>query len=336
MQCPSCKFENMPSITSCGRCGANLAVQTMTLDVHPPRAEKWRKRVRKPLRPFSKLRAALSQFRTNKDVFWDIVESGRAENRVSTNAVLFRMIFPGWAQRYLGFRVRGWCYSASWLFCMSASLLLIGSYLGAMLFGLAVMIHTMSCVELLMSRIEGGLRHWLESTGLATLILIVGYLLLLNTTYTYLQVLPLRAVAAPFATGDVLIASRGDTARVGDIVVYELPRAEVGTPGRLEVWRGQRVDRILAGPGQKVSLKNGELLIDGAAPQIPPLNPVHFSGTVDVVIGPRQWFILPSTDTTASYLPVATVCVVNQSAVQGVVLFRSYPLTRYGRITSIE
>ena len=47
MQCPSCRFENMPGLESCGRCGTLLSLSTVTIDVNPPRASKASKRLRK-------------------------------------------------------------------------------------------------------------------------------------------------------------------------------------------------------------------------------------------------------------------------------------------------
>src|SRR5437773_1641201 len=46
MQCPSCRFENMPGLDSCGRCGTSLSVSTATLDVNPPRASRTMKGMR--------------------------------------------------------------------------------------------------------------------------------------------------------------------------------------------------------------------------------------------------------------------------------------------------
>ncbi len=38
MQCPSCSFQNMPGSGNCARCGAMLALASIAIDVHPPRA----------------------------------------------------------------------------------------------------------------------------------------------------------------------------------------------------------------------------------------------------------------------------------------------------------
>ena len=49
MQCSSCRFENMPGVDVCGRCGSSLRLATAVLDVHPPRARPWAKRLRRYL-----------------------------------------------------------------------------------------------------------------------------------------------------------------------------------------------------------------------------------------------------------------------------------------------
>ena len=47
MQCPSCEFQNMPGLESCGRCGTSLGLRTAAIDVNPPRASRTAKRLRK-------------------------------------------------------------------------------------------------------------------------------------------------------------------------------------------------------------------------------------------------------------------------------------------------
>ena len=47
MQCSNCKFENMPAVTACGRCGATLQVASLPIDVNPPRASEAAKRWRR-------------------------------------------------------------------------------------------------------------------------------------------------------------------------------------------------------------------------------------------------------------------------------------------------
>src|SRR5690606_1826181 len=48
MQCPSCRFENMPGSGYCARCGASLLIGNV--DVIPPRASAMQRRVPAELR----------------------------------------------------------------------------------------------------------------------------------------------------------------------------------------------------------------------------------------------------------------------------------------------
>lgn len=38
MQCVNCRFENLPGLAACGRCGASLVLKKSVIAVDPPRA----------------------------------------------------------------------------------------------------------------------------------------------------------------------------------------------------------------------------------------------------------------------------------------------------------
>lgn len=253
--------------------------------------------------------------------------------------VFVRMIVPGWAQWYCGFPVRGGIYLGAYLFCLIVGIFLLGTGLGNLLMGLAVACHASSALDIILSR-EYGIRARLFSSMIILALLFWGlYIPLWTFTTRYFQPMTIRMSMAGIHAGDVLIVNPRGSAAVGESVIYEIPPAETtmanaGHGQRRYVWRGQRVDRILAGPGQHVILKNGKLAIDGKSSRFLPLAPIHSDWTLDVTVGPGQWLILPTTDPFSAMVPLPAVCLVPTRSITAVVLFRSYPYSRFGRLSS--
>lgn len=101
MQCPSCRFENMPGVTQCGRCGAHLRLGSVAvaIDVHPPRASQHAKRWRRRFRTVPSLRTPLAEMLQNMR---RAVLGGWEPPDVPAAGVIRRMIVPGWPQIYCG------------------------------------------------------------------------------------------------------------------------------------------------------------------------------------------------------------------------------------------
>src|SRR5262245_19626175 len=99
MQCPNCRFQNMPGLESCGRCGTSLALATAVLDVNPPRATSWQKHVRRwlPWRSVNNLRYAARDHRISVGKALDEAAIALPESRL-----LARLIIPGWAHFFQG------------------------------------------------------------------------------------------------------------------------------------------------------------------------------------------------------------------------------------------
>src|SRR5258708_22213495 len=95
MQCKNCEFENMPGVNACGRCGASLRLATAVIDVHPPRAGRWSKRIDRILPrglPY-RVRDAV-----NAMLFHSEVTAGALPEW----SLLLRMVVVGWPPIYMG------------------------------------------------------------------------------------------------------------------------------------------------------------------------------------------------------------------------------------------
>src|SRR5579885_2335226 len=113
MQCPSCRFENMPGRETCGRCGTSLVLSAAAIDVHPPRASWAAKRVRQavPRRLLYRARDAAAE--AHRAITGSIVEDSRIP--LPEPGILPRLIVPGWAHLHAGLRIRGWVFLGAYL-----------------------------------------------------------------------------------------------------------------------------------------------------------------------------------------------------------------------------
>src|SRR5262249_30698864 len=141
MQCKNCQFENMPGVEACGRCGASLRLTTAVIDVHPPRASRWSKRIGRilPRGVAYRVRDAV----TKPLPFLPVTP---AEN-LPQWPVLLRLVVPGWPQHYMGQKTAGWWFLAAYGLLLASGLTFIGTFTGSILIGLAVTCHAASIID---------------------------------------------------------------------------------------------------------------------------------------------------------------------------------------------
>src|SRR5271157_490823 len=149
MQCSNCQFQNMPGIQTCGRCGANLQLAALVIDVHPPRASVAAKRWRRWLpvaRYGSRFRAAVADARASSALAAKRLRDWTSD--IPTSSLIVRMVVPGWAQWYAGRAIRGRWMFWGYVGCLLSGLLFAGTPLGLLLLGLAISLHTASIMDI--------------------------------------------------------------------------------------------------------------------------------------------------------------------------------------------
>jgi hypothetical protein len=342
MQCASCRFQNIPGVQACGRCGSPLGLATAVLDVHPPRAGRWRKQVRRLLpwgRAAAGAREALRGVGRHAGEFTDF--HGLP---VPPAGVLLRLPVPGWAHFHLGERSRGWAVVGLYLALLVPALVLMGTVPGSLLLGLAFSVHASSTLSILF-------RYGAEAVGRALTGVVVLACLALGV---YVPVgwlvgqvarpVTIQEAGPPLAPDDVLLVNRSaylfSAPRPGDVVLYQSGGFQIAGgergPYPVQVAGGERIDRILAGPGAEVRWEGGRLFVDGAESPLRPLNPSAAPGVFSAHVPPGSYLIIPTTlpRTNANAPPDVwtRICVVPAQNIEGAVLLRTHPFARFGRL----
>ena len=256
--------------------------------------------------------------------------------------LFFRMIVPGWPQRYAGrtIRARGmfWGYVALLLM----GLLSIGTTAGLIFFGLAVAVHVASITEIVASNVFDLGRRFAYAIVTVTVLLAVVYYPVYWLIGQVASPQQFLLASPPFAAGDVVLvnpsAYRWSDPQPGDVVSFELPQRDIQTAGggrygTLYRLQGVRVDRILARAGQQVTSDRGNLLIDGQPSPWLPLNPHQVPDEVHITIPDGSYLIIPSGGLIQFPLPVWQVaCIVPRELIHGRVYLQCQPLRQFGRI----
>ena len=336
MQCASCQFENMPGTEVCGRCGARLELEAVALDVHPPRAGRWEKRLRR----WSSTFAWFDRSRTT-------VLDARASLSVDLTAGTFlRMIVPGWPQIACGRRLIGWIFLGSYLASLLLGLIFVGTFPGGVLLGLAISLHASSVLDVIFRATPEWPLRLFYSLVCVVLVALVVYL---PPGWLIARVaVPQRIVLTtpPFERGDVVLynpsAYRRAAPELGDVVLYEIPQVQADgqtAGGYNAVYNvvGRRIDRIVACPGQKVECTGGEMRIDGRPSPWLPLNPDRLPpGGLSLTVPGGHYLIVPTTNP-QELIGVAPedwrrMSLVPTASLLGRVYLRHQPLRRLWRI----
>src|SRR5579872_5272483 len=281
MQCANCRFENMPGVDACGRCGASLQMATATLNVHPPRAGKWVKRLRKwdlwrhSFRLWHALTGNVPRL------------GGTYYANVSERPLLLRLAVPGWAQIYCERTLLGWFLLGLYALLLAFATLFIGTQFGSVLLGLALACHAASIVDIVNAVDDGLVRRVSLFVGFLFGVAMIVYLPAgwLATRFAVPRVIAVDS--PPFRAGDVVLyapATAGFMSpHAGQVVLYRLPNLFTAARNHTRYFlAGERIDRILAGPGQRVVWRKGKLEVDGEPSALAPLDLAHCPADVDV------------------------------------------------------
>lgn len=341
MQCRNCRFQNMPASDVCGRCGTSLGLATAILDVNPPRAGRWTKRMRRIMprgRAYYEARDALAEMRS---------DAAAAVHRVAPNVpplppgpILLRLIIPGWSHFYAGQRWRGHLALWGWLAFLIPGLFWFGTTSGSILLGLAFSVHSSAALDTITQLAPDrtfGQRMW-TSISLSVLIWMALYW---PAGWLITRVADPRVITERdryFESDDVILVDHWYTPSPGGIVLYRLPDERIPTRalGHERVFielTGERVDRILAGPGDQVRWRDGHLTLNGAKSPWLPLDPGFVGGPLTFSVPAGHVLILPST--TAQFLNIRdpsvwqTLSIIPISDVVGRAYIRTHPLRRF-------
>ena len=333
-QCGNCHFENLPGQTNCGRCGSSMTLRTAVIDVHPPRAGAWAKRWRR-----FRFRQMTNVVRDGLGAVWEEFVS-HPDPSVSQMAVAQRLIIPGWAQIYIGRSIIGFTLLSGYL----VSLLLFIAYFGtenaSRFLGIMLALHGATVYDLVFDgpheMIDRLVRFARICAVLAVAVYLPAYLLVaqVGTPIT------LRQVIGPFAVGDVVLYRHYlplFRPHAGDMAVYRIPDTSViAQANRIYFLTGQRIDRVLAEPGQSVAWDGPHLSVDGVRSRWSPLNNVSVRRTWSGIVPPDRVLILPGDDAGAQVAMTDVqwqqVCLIPMTNVIGRVYWQQWPWSKMGFI----
>lgn len=268
MQCPSCRFENMPQYTTCVRCGSILPGAEVVGGVQPPRAGQWEKRLRfsRWIRFFNRVGNWFAKTARVNELTLFRTRSVR-ENLF---ALFWRAAVPGLPQLYRGMHRHALIFFFGWLTLLLISLITYGLLISTFLLGLVISFHLSSII----SAVIVTTRERPDRIVLA-FVMLLGAGLLFYTPATlllwrYSGLYRITATTAPFQNGDALIFAytRDDfQPQAGQAVLYTAPDVTYQTGGygnapQANHLFGPMFDRVLAVAGQTVAWKGGQLFVD--------------------------------------------------------------------------
>lgn len=337
MQCPSCRFENMPGLESCGRCGTLLSLGTLTIDVNPPRASKASKQLRKavPRRLIYRARDLASEAR--RIITRSTIEDSHIP--LPEPQILSRLIVPGWAHIHTGLAIRGSVFLAAYLPLLLLGLAQWGTGLASVLLGLAFSVHASSVVDILVRQGTVRFPRMMATTLLVSLILAV--LLYVPAGQVLARIAaPIQYMhdAPPFQRYDVVLINEWAYAltapRRGDIVqfrpTYFRRQARVG----YVVEEDAAIDRIVGIPGDHVIWDVDHLTINGTPVAWKPLVPERLPKHLDMTVPEGRYMILPTASVGApnasgaeSFWKLSSM--VGQENILGRAFLRMRPIWRY-------
>jgi hypothetical protein len=304
---------------------------SIAIDVHPPRASRREKRLR-PLR--RKLVAGWQHSDGMADRVFRFLVSGCETDGRPAASIAARMIVPGWPQIYCGREFRGRCFFFVYCAMLLAGLLFFGSGFGSICLGLAVSCHASSIIDVV-ARPDHGV---IERIAISLVAILVTALLIYAPAAAAINVVARPVViqqpASPLHVDDVLLVNRWKSPGVGDVVLFVLPRQTIEGNHRRTIITGDRVDRIVAGPGDRVSIADGKLQLNGQDAVFQPLNPARIPQSLNIVVPRGNWLIIPTTDAMLDTALMMNAAVIPANHVEGVVWWRSHPFTRFGRVSS--
>ena len=323
-----------------------MRLATAILDVQPPRAGRFRKKIRRIL-PVRKVYYGVRDRAENVPVprlprVSDLdLPRWNVRQELPPWSIAWRMVAPGWSHFYAGHRVRGRWFLWSFLACLALAWLGLGGSWGAFWVGLAFSIHTSAAFDAFnLTRPGGTFRQLMARSILVSAVL--ALVVYAPAWWVLTQGAAVRRVqlnVEPFHSGDVVLVNRwfhrGGFPYRGQVVMYELPpvQEETNSPTRHEYryFGGEAIDRVLAVAGDTVTWENGRLSVNGAESPLRPMNESAIGRNVSLTVPSGVVLILPSTTPQAGRVSAGTLqslSLIEARNVTGTVYFRMQPLSR--------
>ena len=234
-------------------------------------------------------------------------------------------------------RPRALVFFFSYVGLLMPAVVFAGTFLGSILLGLAVAMHITSFCDAVVA-VFGSPRDRVIFTLMGGLFLSVAVYWplgwLVSRVATPIQI---NHTIPPFQQGDVLWFSRRSIPERGELVLYSLTR--LTSAGRTEaghaanfVFEGDWIGRIIANAGESVSLKQGQLLVDGAVSEWQPAAMQNTNADTTWTIPEGHALVFPEgLVPDGARLKVETLKMlydVPLVRLRGHVYFRSLPLSR--------
>ncbi len=340
MQCPSCRFENIPGLTTCGRCGSLLEFKGAAIDVHPPRASSRAKRRRRWL--------YTRQYYQARDVIQDSLDRTAGtlirDLRVPLPEpdIAPRLIVPGWAHIHAGLVLRGRSFLGVFLTLLAIGLLFWGSSLGAICIGFAFSVHVSSVLDILnRQRTVRFLSMVLTSLLAASVLGVFVYWPIGWAASHVAAVREYRYDSPLFRQSDVVLINEWAfllrEPRPGDVVLYETNFAndiQVGAAYhvRFMLRENEAVERVVGGPGDHVLWDHGVFTINDSPVAWTPLLPQGLPAHLEITVPENSYLILPSTSLASNGDGSSEAWkargLVSREQIEGMAYLRLQPLSR--------
>lgn len=330
MQCPSCQFENMPGSQRCARCAAALTIQSSEIDIHPPRASSWERRL--PTRQLAAVQRAAGSI---SELFVACLGVRRtAPNFGGSPLEYLCLAVPGLHQRLHGEPQRGTLMFAIFLALLFLSLVFAGTVAGSLLMGVMFAWHVATAVDAVIRDFSLTSDRLIFTAAVASAICLVIYLPGVRLIQRVAAPMSIAMQTQHFNAGDVIWYNQSATPQVGDLVLYELPASGTAPGGRYNMQyliTGMRINRLVATAGQSIRMQDGVLIVDHEVSPWQPTGGFHLDADREIIVRPDHVFILPE-----DLLPGQTISadfsrrlgMVPISRVRGPLLARTFPPTR--------
>jgi hypothetical protein len=254
---------------------------------------------------------------------------------------LLRCIVPGWSQYHRGDRRRGLLFFLGYFGLLLPGAVLAGTGLGSLFLGLAIALHTASITDAMVRAFATPRDRIALTLGCGLVLCAVLYA---PMAWIISRIaIPIRIYASipPFQQGEVLWYSRSATPVWGSLVLYTLPgvtvtgRTAAGNAANYR-FQGDWIGRVVALPGQTVSVDNGRCLVDGVEVTMQPMAGPPLGTGGSLVVPDGHAFVLPEglvpSGAQVNTNGLQQVFLVPTAQIFGRLYFRSWPLSRMSRL----